>query len=233
MNNDLVTTIRGKKAIFFDLFHTLVSVEPNQAIGPGTPDILGVTAEEWNHQLLECSEERLIGEMTDPHEIISSMARALNPEISDDIIAHAVIERRKRFTRALENVPLNTLNVLAELGERGKKLALISNADVLEAGAWETGPMAKHFNETLFSCHVGYAKPAHEIYQMGMERVGLSSNKCLFIGDGGSNELSGAQQCGITTVMMTGIIKELWPEKIDEQIPSADFVIKDLNELLG
>jgi hypothetical protein len=45
-------------------------------------------------------------------------------------------------------------------------------------------------------------------------------------------ELEGARQLGITTVMITGIIKEIWPDKIEERKRHADFVIEKLSELL-
>ena len=52
------------------------------------------------------------------------------------------------------------------------------------------------------------------------------------IGDGGSDELAGAQAMGFTTVMITGIIKEIWPERIDARREQADFVIEELDELV-
>jgi putative hydrolase of the HAD superfamily len=52
------------------------------------------------------------------------------------------------------------------------------------------------------------------------------------VGDGGSDELKGARDLGMTTVMMTGVIKEMWPERIEPRLPFADFVIEKLDELV-
>ena len=60
----------------------------------------------------------------------------------------------------------------------------------------------------------------------------MCPDECLFVGDGGSNELEGAHACGITTVMITGIVKKLWPDTIERKKIHADFVIENLSELL-
>ncbi len=197
-----------------------------------TSDILGVSKEDWNRQLLECSRDRLVGKITDPHQIIRRMAHAINPTISEDLIVRATENRINRFAGALINIPTTTVEVLTALRRSGKKLALISNADVMEAQAWEQSPIADLFHATLFSCHVGSAKPEPEIYNLCLRQLDVCPDECMFVGDGGSRELEAARACGITTVMVTGIIKELWPNKIEERKKHADFVIENLSELL-
>jgi len=63
-----------------------------------------------------------------------------------------------------------------------------------------------------------------------LNRLDVLAADCVFIGEAGSGELHGAHHCGITTVMVTSIIKELWPEKIEERKKDADFVIEHLSE---
>ncbi|MCK4814863.1 hypothetical protein KA005_03760, partial [bacterium] len=75
--------LKGFKAVIFDLFHTLTSLESVRAPGRGTSEILGVSRKEWNKQLLLYSEDRLRGKIRDPLEIIRKMARAINPDVSD------------------------------------------------------------------------------------------------------------------------------------------------------
>jgi putative hydrolase of the HAD superfamily len=54
----------------------------------------------------------------------------------------------------------------------------------------------------------------------------------VFIGDGGSNELYGAKQIGLSTIMITGLIKEIWPDKIEAIKTYADYVIENIDELI-
>ena len=233
MTTDLTSTISSKTAVLFDLFHTLTALESTWSSGPMTHEMLGVSKEDWNRQLLECSRDRLVGKMTDPHQIIGRLARAIDPAISEDLIVRATENRIRRFAGALVNIPPTTVAVLTALRRAGKKLALISNADVMEVQAWEQSPIADLFHATLFSCHVGCAKPEPEIYSLCLHQLDICADECVFVGDGGSHELEGARDCGITTVMVTGIIKELWPDRIEERQAHADFVIEHLSDLLA
>ncbi len=233
MSETLITTLKRKRAILFDLFHTLTSLEAVGCSGQGTCDILGVSRDNWNEQLLECSRDRLVGKLTNPHQIIRRMAHAIDPAITEERIVRATEHRIEGFAQALVNVPETTLTALTTLRQAGKRLALISNADVIEAQAWERSPLAGLFDLVLFSCRVGSAKPEPEIYRLCLERLALEPEDCLFVGDGGSDELAGARACGITTVMMAGIIRRLWPQWIEARREQADFVIEELTELLA
>ena len=233
MNAGLTSTIGSKKAVLFDLFHTLTALESTWSSGPMTSEILGVPTEDWNRQLLECSRDRVVGSMTDPYEIIRRMAHAIDPSIPDDLVRRATENRIRRFAGALVNIPPATVDVLTALRGAGKKLALISNADAMEAQAWPQSPIADLFHAVLFSCHLGSAKPEPEIYNLCLRQLDVNAQECVFVGDGGSRELEGAHHCRITTVMMTGIIKELWPDRIEERKAHADFVIEHLSELIS
>ncbi|MDE7239961.1 MAG: HAD hydrolase-like protein, partial [Lachnospiraceae bacterium] len=68
------------------------------------------------------------------------------------------------------------------------------------------------------------------IYELAMQRLHVSPEACLFVGDGGSNELCGAKEAGMGTVF-----SEMLETKNDEQketiIKYADYHIKHINEL--
>ena len=42
--------VREKKAVLFDLFHTLTALEISDKDGKGTHEILGVSRDAWNEQ---------------------------------------------------------------------------------------------------------------------------------------------------------------------------------------
>jgi putative hydrolase of the HAD superfamily len=224
--------ISGADAVLFDLFHTLTSIESVTKWGRPTHEILGVTREAWLEELFENSRDRLIGKVRDPIEMITVMAHALDPEIPHETIREATENRTRRFENALTGIPGTSRDALAKLKADGKKLGLVSNADAMEAAAWDRSPVAGLFDCALFSCDVGYAKPEPEIYEMCLDELEVASSGAVFVGDGGSNELKGARAVGLTTVMMTGVIKELWPERVEPRLPDADFVIEKLNELV-
>jgi len=244
--------VSSKPVVIFDLFHTLTSLEStwfstasstpsgnpksefseSNAGGPLTSTMLGISRDAWNEQLLEKSRERLTGEWKDPFVFIEVMAHAIDPSIPDDLIRAAVVNRIARFASAMRDIPVEHANVLKELKARGKKLGLISNADITEVDAWDESPIASIFDSTVFSCKVGYVKPEYEIYGSCLNELGVSASDCVYVGDGGSDELKGARLLGMTTVMITGEVEYIWPDRLQSRKKDADFVIVKLIELL-
>ena len=232
MRADFAAVLAHKSTFIFDLFHTLVEVQPE---GPGkqtTPEILGVTRHEWNRVLWEDTHDRLVGIDTDPVNIIRRVAHAIDPKISDELIKRAAKSRLRRFALALQNVPDSSLKALKGLKSAGKRIGLISNADVTEVAAWSLSPLAPLFDSTIFSCDVGEKKPDAAIYELSLKQLNLKADEVVFVGDGGSHEFFGAKSIGLTTVMMCGIIKRLYPELIEERREFADYEIDDLCELV-
>lgn len=226
---DLKNRIADAEAILFDLFHTLVSFINI----PGTPtnEILGIPEDEWNHQVFNSSEERLRGQVKDRVEIVGTLARRINPLLDEETVIRAANSRFSRFRVCLENPNPQTLSVLKSLKQNGKKIGLVSNADCAEVVSWHESPLASIFDCAIFSCHVGYVKPEREIYQKCLERLDVSANRSVFVGDGGDNELKGAKGVGMTTVVTTEVIRYIWPERIENIQKDADFVIEALKEL--
>ncbi len=231
-DSSVIAVVKQKQVILFDLFHTLTALESTRSEGPSTSEMLGVSKEALNEQLMEKSRERLAGEITDPVSIIRKMAHSIDPAIPEDVIKKAASNRMKRFYGALINIPQETLQVLATLKSMNKQIGLISNADVSEIVGWHKSPAAHLFDSVVFSCKAGCVKPELEIYNICMDELSVKPNQCMFVGDGGSGELEGAKRLGITTVMITGIISEIWPDKIDARKQYADYVIERLNELV-
>jgi putative hydrolase of the HAD superfamily len=224
--------VNSAKGIVFDLYHTLTARESEWSAGPMTYQMLGVTREAWEDQLFKTSRFRLAGEERDPFRIVARMARAIDPRISDDTIARAVRNRQVRFAGALKAIPGGNVVLLAKLRARGTGLGLVSNADAMEIAAWKDSPLASFFDSTIFSCEVGWVKPEPEIFLCCLEALKLKPDQCLFVGDGGSDELRAARDLGFVTVMVAGVIRELWPDRIAARSKDADFVVEDPSGLL-
>jgi putative hydrolase of the HAD superfamily len=222
-------TFRG---VIFDLFHTLTAAESQWSDLPWTADALGVDRRVWNDALMLRSRWRLTGEVRDGVEIVRRLARDIDPAIPEEIIARAAAFRQERFHRALVNIPPGNLRVISELRDRGLSLALCSNADASEIAAWGVSPLSGRFDAEIFSCQVGAVKPEAMMYDLCLNRLGLSARECVFVGDGGSNELVGSRQAGLYSVFFSGVMEELWPERIPALLQVADVHIRTLSELL-
>ncbi|HVU37129.1 MAG TPA: HAD-IA family hydrolase [Opitutales bacterium] len=216
----------------FDLFHTLTARESTWSAGPMTYAMLGVPREAWERQLFETSRARLTGLEREPRKIVEGLARAINPGIEDSVIERAVANRLTRFAGSLTHIPPANLSVLTKLRRAGRKLGLISNADASEIQAWPQSPLREHFHSAVFSCEVGLLKPEPPIYLHCLEALGLPASECVYVADGSVGELTAARALGFTTVMIAGVIREIWPEKIAGRAREADFMIEELTELL-
>jgi putative hydrolase of the HAD superfamily len=137
-----------------------------------------------------------------------------------------------RFAAALRNIPHANMDALKRLKERGKLLALLSNADTMEIAVWGDSEASQLFDVAVFSCLVGLVKPERGIYELCLRELGVDASEAVFVGDGGSDELQGARDAGMTAVMVTGVMKELWPERVEARLHQADYVIERLGELL-
>jgi putative hydrolase of the HAD superfamily len=54
----------------------------------------------------------------------------------------------------------------------------------------------------LFSVEEGVTKPDERFYERMCERLDVSAESCLYVGDGAGHELSGAEKAGMTAVLM-------------------------------
>lgn len=218
--------------ICFDLFHTLVDVGAvPDTVGRNTADILGVDREAWNAACFGPLHE--ICRPTDHCETVRQLAHSLDPTIPTARIEHAAEERRRRFEHSLLHVEPETLAALQALRERGLRLALVSNASTGEVAAWSSSPLAPLFDAAVFSCECGSAKPQPFIYQCALDALALAPERCLFVGDGGSDEHRGARVVGLHPVLITRHIAGRADRvRMKTQCAKADWVIDTVADVL-
>jgi putative hydrolase of the HAD superfamily len=223
----------GYKGVIFDLFHTLTGPESEWGSLPDTSKVLGVEQNAWNEALVEGSKWRLLGQERDALTIIRRLAHSIDPTIPEETIGEAKQIRTQRFRHSLQNIPQKNIETLKALRAEGLKLGLLSNADVSEIEGWSESPLCGSFHTEVFSCEVGHVKPEPEIYLKCLELIGLAPEECLFIGDGGSDELRGAQGVGLTPVFISGVIAELWPEVIPSRRALVEHEIREVPEVFS
>src|SRR5262245_22002267 len=153
------------KAVLFDLFHTLVQVQPSPDTGAHTWFDLGIPQETWERVLFEDRPGRGVGRVRDPVEGMRLLAHQVDPAIPMATIERTARRRMERFDRTLVDAEPRVVGALARLRGAGVRIALVSNAGFDEIGAWPRSPLAPHFDATVFSCAVGVAKPDAGIYE--------------------------------------------------------------------
>ena len=226
---NLLTT---KKAFIFDLFDTLTGYESDWSVIPPVSVMLGLNSKAWNDQLLLHSNDRLTGKLQDPFLIIKNMAHNIDNSIPDELISEVVIKRTNRYSDALFNIPIENIETIRKLRLLNKKIALLSNADVMECSGWDNSPLKPLFDVVVFSCQAGFAKPDPAAYAFCINKLGVIASECVFVGDGGSNELAAAHTLGITTVFVSDKVKVKQPEVLKTRIQQSDYHIEYIPELL-
>lgn len=219
------------KAIFFDLFFTLIT--PTYDENANEYSLLGIPMEKWEEYAEEASiyEERALGQVENEQEIIERIVARIPFEVSNEQKKELLCLREKRMRRALTEVPNHFLGTLKRIHDKGIKAGIISNADLIDKKYWNESALRPFFDDAVFSCDVGILKPDPLIYNLAMERLGVLPQECVFVGDGGSNELFGARRVGMKTILSE--VLDVKNEKKRRQImKDADYCISEFQEIL-
>ncbi|MBZ9687414.1 HAD family hydrolase [Clostridium estertheticum] len=223
MKNDI-------NVVFFDLFFTLVT--PKYSDLRNENDVLSITKTQWE-KYAEDNElyvKRATGKEKSPQKIIESIIRKMKITVNACEKKEILKLREERFEKSLIDVDVTILDVLLDIKKKGTKLCLLSNADIIDVMHWEKSPLNNLFDDTIFSYQVGYLKPQTEIYEIALKKMNVNPENCMFIGDGGSDELKGAKQLGIKTIL-SGYLLKRDKEEHNTIKEFADYYIEDFKEI--
>jgi putative hydrolase of the HAD superfamily len=118
------------------------------------------------------------------------------PDTQDALIARVRDIGAHRSMRAFDEVPA----VLAELRERGIRLAVCSNWDWDLEEAIESAGLAGTVDVMVSSAWVGARKPHRRMYDAVLERVDVAPADALFVGDTWSCDVEGPRASGLRPV---------------------------------
>lgn len=176
------------KAVVFDLWETLAAW-PQEDMGP-LFEAVGLTPEAWtapDHRDLRWT---------------GSFQSYLDWLGIDSGAAAAAFEIRREMTRR-SLVPLEgAVETLDALRAAGLRLGLISNCSSEVGELWDDSPFAGRFDAVVLSADVGLKKPDPRIFQLTLDRLGAEPDEAVFVGDGESDELPGAQAVGMRAVQV-------------------------------
>jgi putative hydrolase of the HAD superfamily len=236
------------RAVFFDLFFTLIDPLADGHSEDACPadarpqeteyTVLNVPRREfesWNEVDYDI---RASGKIKDPYEVFRHIVRG--KAIDEALLLRAADARLERIRRSICGVEEKKLELLKKLRGMGIKLCLVSNADEMDKHHWQSSPLRACFDRTIFSCDAGLLKPDPRIYRLALESLGLepprgpalSPERCFYVGDGGHEELRGAREAGMATILSAEYITRVWPEKIPKLREYADYEVAKLEDIL-
>ncbi len=192
------------EAVIFDLFGTLVDnfsfLEYKQALSQ-IASILSLPSEIFSRLWVETSNQRAIGFFKTIDENIRYVYKTLDVIVDDDRIKKAIQIRFDSARKALKPKP-DAIETLSKLRKRGFKIGLISNCSAEIPVLWEEMLFAPIIDVAIFSSSVGLKKPDPRIYRLVCEKLNVKPQNCIYIGDGDSHELTGANEVGMCPVLI-------------------------------
>lgn len=222
------------RAVVFDFYGTLApgsSLAQRAASRIAVADSLGCDRDRFDAVVRKSFTERATGRTGDAVATMAWLAARCGVEVSERQ-AREAYRRRLEAERVFMAPRPEAVEVLAALRRRGIRLGVLSDCTHELAELWPQLPFAPLVDAAAFSVHTGVRKPAAVTYQGVCARLDVTPQDCLYVGDGGSNELSGARAAGLRAVQLCG------PEFADCHTYDAEHgwtgeVITDLREVVG
>lgn len=189
------------RAVLLDFFNTLTTAVRR---GPRHADIarsLGCDPQTWVEVLDRTYPVRSRGGYGSAEEGLLRVAHEAGGNPSDAQISAAV---RARIVAVREDAVLRDEagSMLCALRRMGLRTAVVSDCWFEVPVFLPRMEIASLINAYAFSVDVGAAKPHPSMYLTACDRLGVRPRDCLYVGDGGSRELTGAQLLGMTAVRL-------------------------------
>ncbi|HUB42247.1 MAG TPA: HAD family hydrolase, partial [Streptosporangiaceae bacterium] len=86
----------------------------------------------------------------------------------------------------------------------GFGIGLVSDCTIELPDAWSRLPLAAVVDAPVFSCLEGTRKPDPRLFRKVAADLRTEPGQCLYIGDGGGRELTGASGIGMRAVLLAG-----------------------------
>ncbi|MFX1442606.1 MAG: HAD family hydrolase [Promethearchaeota archaeon] len=191
-------------AIIFDLFGTLVDnptfQDYNQLLSQ-MASVLSLPSKKFSDLWIETAQNRAIGIFKTTEENLRYIHNALQINVNENQLKK-VIQFKLDFTRKGLTPKSDAIKTLSELKNRDLKIGLISNCSADVPILWKNTKFAKFIDVAILSCSVGLKKPDPKIYNLACEKLDITPQNCLYIGDGDSHELTGASEVGMDAILI-------------------------------
>ena len=184
------------KVVIFDMFETLVSMFSGDTyFSEDMASDLKIPIDAFSNAWHTTEHDRSCGNCTIEEGIKTTLE--MLGAYSEECVELLANKRRKNLEGIFDRTPVETMVLLQELKRRGIKIGLISNCYSDEADVIRKSSIFPYLDVALLSYEQGTCKPDCELYKKAMEKLGVTAEECLYVGDGGSKELFAARDLGM------------------------------------
>ena len=187
------------RAVVFDLFGTLTRAVRRGGWHQRMAGALGCDPQALSGLLDETFSMRARG--GDGRLEIRRLAWRLGHRPSSAEVTEA-LRLRGRAIRASIQLRPDAMSTLYALRRWGLRTGLVSDCTEDLPRIMARLPIAPVFDATVYSAHLGVTKPHPALFLTVSHRLGVEPAECLYVGDGGGHELSGAEAVGMTAVRL-------------------------------
>lgn len=208
MRKDGIVTdlINGMSAVVFDFYGTLTPISPD-SVWAGhaatVAGIFGVSPEALVAVLNETFGERMTGSMGGVRETMQGLAERLGVDLGGEELDEAS-EARRTLQESMFTLRPEALPAIRKLRDAGLKIGLLSDCTFELPDAWHKLPLADLVDAPVFSCVEGTRKPDPRLFRTVAANLGVAPAQCLYVGDGGGRELTGASAVGMRALLLAG-----------------------------
>lgn len=195
------------KAVIFDMFETLIThYQCPLYFGAQMAEDAGISEEKFQALWRPTEHDRTIGKMSF-EDVVEKILRGNNC-YSEKLMKKIVEKRVATKEECFRHLHPEIIPMLSKLKEKGMYIGLISNCFSEEVDVIRRSELFPYFDEVYLSYEQGVGKPDVEIFQRCMKGFGVKAEECVYVGDGGSQELETAEKLGMNAAQAVWYLQE-------------------------
>ena len=193
------------KAMVFDYYGTLtmsISASARRSGVIRVAQVLGVPADLLLETLDSTFTERATGRCGDMLATMSWVATRCGYDLPAERLAAACAARWEVEMEYARRIRSDSVDTLRRVRAQGLRIGVVSDCthELPECSA--SLPVAPFVDTTVFSTEMGQRKPHPSMYLAVCETLKIAPTEAIYVGDGGSNELTGATAVGMKAIRL-------------------------------
>ncbi|HEY7176234.1 MAG TPA: HAD family hydrolase [Micromonosporaceae bacterium] len=186
------------RAVVFDFFGTLTCAMRRGPAHERVARGLGCDVAAFDRALDDTFVARAVGALGDPFETLAAVAVRAGASRPGTLALRQANADRIAAVRADIRLRPDAVTVLTALRRSGLRTAVVSDCTDELPLIWPDLPVSTLVDARVFSIEERRHKPDRALYRAAAGRIGVDEAHCLYVGDGGGHELTGAEAAGMT-----------------------------------